>query len=319
VVDLTRRPATPADAAWARRVHHAAVRDVVERQFGSWDEAQQDRFFDRDWSGGSFEVIEHAGVPCGYVCIEDRPDDVHIRELDIDPSFQGRGIGTSIIRSAIELARARGVPVVLGTLHENRGAQRLYQRLGFVETGRTETHMLFRLDPAQLDVTIRRGDSGDVEGIHSCKPHRSRHEIEAYGRLLDRHRGSPLLVQLVAERDGEVVGVIALVNQGAQVLVDGDEYVLATSAWTDEVTADDWFVRPDVRGQGIGRRLVEGAIDVARQQGRHRLRIHTSNADAARLLTALGLVCWGERPHPTGPEWHFQLDLRTADVTDERA
>lgn len=142
---IRRRPATAADTAWARGVHHAAVRDVVERQFGSWDEAQQDRFFDNDWSGGSFEVIEYDGVACGYVCIEDRSDDVHVREIDIDPSFQGLGIGTAVIRSAIELARTRGVPVLLGTLHANRAAE-LYRRLGFIEARKTDTHTLFRLD-----------------------------------------------------------------------------------------------------------------------------------------------------------------------------
>ena len=143
---ITRRPATSADTEWARRVHHAATRAVVERQFGGWEETQQDRFFEDDWAGGEFDVIEWDGVPCGYVCIEERPDDVHVRELDIDPAFQGRGIGTTVIRDAVERGRARGVPVVLGTHRENRAAE-LYLRLGFVETGTTDTHTLFRLDP----------------------------------------------------------------------------------------------------------------------------------------------------------------------------
>lgn len=127
-------------------MHHAAVRDVVERQFGPWDEAQQDRFFDNDWGGGDFEVIEYDGSPCGYVCIEQRTMDVRVREIDIDPAFQGRGIGTLIVRSVIDSARVRGVPVVLETLHENRATE-LYRRLGFVEIGTTDTHTQFRLDP----------------------------------------------------------------------------------------------------------------------------------------------------------------------------
>lgn len=49
---ITRRPATEADREWARQLHHRVVRDVVERQFGSWDEDQQDRFFANDWNGG---------------------------------------------------------------------------------------------------------------------------------------------------------------------------------------------------------------------------------------------------------------------------
>jgi ribosomal protein S18 acetylase RimI-like enzyme len=139
---ITRRPATPADTEFARSVHHAAVRDVVERQFGPWNEAQQDRFFDGDWKPEIFEIILCDGVPCGYVCVEDRADDVHVREIDILPEYQGRGIGTHILRDAIARADARGVPIRLGTLHENR-ASALYQRLGFVETGRTATHLVF--------------------------------------------------------------------------------------------------------------------------------------------------------------------------------
>lgn len=143
---VRRRPATDADKEWARTLHHEVVRDVVERQFGSWDEAQQDHFFDNSWRGGVFDVIEYDGAPCGYVCIEERADEVCVREIDIDSKYQRRGIGTVVIRTAIDAARARRVPVVLETLHENEAA-RLYQRLGFVETGTTDTHRQFRLDP----------------------------------------------------------------------------------------------------------------------------------------------------------------------------
>jgi len=141
---LTRRPASEADTDFARDAHHLAVRDVVERQFGSWDADQQDEFFQNDWSGAEFEVLLWDDLPCGYVAIEER-DDVHIRELVIHPDFQGHGIGTAVVLDAVARARAKRVPTVLGTLHENRAAE-LYRRLGFVEYGRTETHTLFRLD-----------------------------------------------------------------------------------------------------------------------------------------------------------------------------
>ncbi|MBO0731354.1 MAG: GNAT family N-acetyltransferase [Acidimicrobiaceae bacterium] len=143
---ITRRPALPRDKSWAQKVHHDAYRTVVERQFGGWDDVQQDRFFENDWNGGQFEIIEWDGYACGFVCIEDRTEDVHVREIVIAPHFQRRGIGSAIIREAVEGARERRVPVVLGTFRLNQ-ASALYQRLGFRETGRTETHTLFRLDP----------------------------------------------------------------------------------------------------------------------------------------------------------------------------
>ena len=69
---LTRRPATPADTDFARSVHHQAYRDVVVRQFGTWDESRQDEFFAADWSAGGFEILLCDAEPCGYVAVERR-------------------------------------------------------------------------------------------------------------------------------------------------------------------------------------------------------------------------------------------------------
>jgi ribosomal protein S18 acetylase RimI-like enzyme len=42
----------------------------------------------------------------------------------------------------MEEARARGVPVRLRVLKVNARARAFYERLGFVQTGETETHTL---------------------------------------------------------------------------------------------------------------------------------------------------------------------------------
>jgi ribosomal protein S18 acetylase RimI-like enzyme len=139
---LERRLAAPADADFARDVHHHAYRDVVERQFGVWNLAAQDAYFRGGWEAAPHEIIECDGVAVGYVCVEDRPDLVHLRELVLLPEFQNQGIGTAVLQQVLAHAAARGVPVHLATLHANRAAA-LYRRIGFREIGRTETHILF--------------------------------------------------------------------------------------------------------------------------------------------------------------------------------
>jgi Ser/Thr protein kinase RdoA (MazF antagonist) len=143
---VTLRPATAADTELARRVHHAAYRDVVERQFGPWEDAAQDAFFAADWGDATFEIILAGGTPCGYTCIEERDADLHVRELVIAPAFQGRGIGSALLRQVQRRARARGVPVHLGTFTQNR-ALALYERLGFREIARTAAHLTLRWTP----------------------------------------------------------------------------------------------------------------------------------------------------------------------------
>ena len=50
---LTLRLATDADKAFARHVHHQAYHDVIVRQFGEWNEAEQDAYFDSTWASYS--------------------------------------------------------------------------------------------------------------------------------------------------------------------------------------------------------------------------------------------------------------------------
>lgn len=140
-MEVARRPARESDTDFARDVHHQAYREVVERQFGRWVEAEQDRFFAGDWDPARFEIVLCDGQPCGYASIEDRVNAIIVRELVLLPAFQGRGIGSTILLEAIARARGRRIPVHLGGLHQNR-ALNLYRRLGFREVGRTETHTL---------------------------------------------------------------------------------------------------------------------------------------------------------------------------------
>ncbi len=139
-VEVTTRPATAGDKALARALHHAAYRDVVTRQFGSWDETVQDGFFDKGWDPSDYRIILADGEPCGFTAIIEHPDHVQVRELVVHPDWQNRGIGSRLLGKAIETAKARHVPVRLRVLHENR-AIRLYERFGFRRTGGTETHV----------------------------------------------------------------------------------------------------------------------------------------------------------------------------------
>jgi GNAT superfamily N-acetyltransferase len=135
------REAEPEDEAFAREVHHAAFREVSERQFGPWDVEAQDGFFVRGWSLAGTVIILADGVPCGYAQILDGPGEVLLGELALLPAFQGRGIGSTIVGRAMARARTRGAPLRLQVLRQSR-ALALYLRMGLVEVGRTPTHVL---------------------------------------------------------------------------------------------------------------------------------------------------------------------------------
>ncbi len=125
-------------------MHHIAYRDVVERQFGGWDDSQQDAYFESTWPQHDHEIVEWDGEPCGYVAVEFGATRVELHELVLDPAYQNRGIGTTIVIDTVTRARQIGLPSFLQVLRENRAA-RLYERFGFEEYEQTPTHRRMRL------------------------------------------------------------------------------------------------------------------------------------------------------------------------------
>jgi ribosomal protein S18 acetylase RimI-like enzyme len=146
-VEVELRPATEADRERLRTIHHAAYHDLVERIFGPWQEDRQDRYFDAAWQRTPHDCVFVDGELAGFCSTRRADDEIEVDELVIAPQFQGRGVGSTLLRKVLDEALAKRVPVKLRTAHQNR-ADRLYERLGFVEVGTTETHRLYEWSPA---------------------------------------------------------------------------------------------------------------------------------------------------------------------------
>ena len=137
---LTLRPATPDDREFFARLHERCYREVVTAQFGAWDPALQATLLARKWDPARFAIVLLDGRAVGSLAVDRHPDHCFLADVMVDPSVQGRGVGTELVRRVIAEAAAAGLPVRLQVLHRNR-ARALYERLGFTATGETETHV----------------------------------------------------------------------------------------------------------------------------------------------------------------------------------
>ncbi len=151
---VTIRPATEDDVNFLTDVAIEVTRDQ-----GRWpqdeDEAEY-RVGYAEWTreqlrgevpDSTLSVLEVEGTRIGRLRVLRPRDLVELAGLQIAPSYQGRGLGSEVVRDLAAEAHAAKVPLELGVEHDNPRARSLYERLGFRAVGETQDEVRMRLDP----------------------------------------------------------------------------------------------------------------------------------------------------------------------------
>jgi ribosomal protein S18 acetylase RimI-like enzyme len=137
------QPARATDADYLYNLHASTMRDVVAATWG-WDEAWQRAHFASRFKPERLALIYCDQEVVGVLEVEDRPDTVYVANLQVLPTWQGRGLGTAVMHEVMRRADARGVSVSLQVLERNAGARRLYERLGFTRVADAPPHVQMR-------------------------------------------------------------------------------------------------------------------------------------------------------------------------------
>ena len=145
-METTRRPASQDDKPFVRGVNRQAYEELIVRLYGEWDERAQDSYFDQKWERADFEVVEVAGERIGAIWTTEDGDHLRLHEIFLLPDWQGRGIGSGLVKQELATARRLGKPLRLSVLRGNR-ARALYERLGFAVTEETETKVWMEARP----------------------------------------------------------------------------------------------------------------------------------------------------------------------------
>jgi ribosomal protein S18 acetylase RimI-like enzyme len=116
-------------------------------------------------------------------------------------------------------------------------------------------------------------------------------------------------------------GIEFLTDRARQLLANGEITVLLggerpdglalirfrPSIWTDALDAylEEFYVVPEQRGQGIGRVMLEAAMEDARQAGATRMDLGTSETDAAARALYESCGFTDRESPPDGPKMLF--------------
>jgi len=99
--------------------------------------------FDSDFGPANQQIVRVEAHDVGVIAVTRRPSELFLDNIQIVPDYQGQGLGTALISDLQDHARAEGVPLALRVILSNR-ARLLYERLGFVITGQSDTHYYLR-------------------------------------------------------------------------------------------------------------------------------------------------------------------------------
>lgn len=80
-------------------------------------------------------IVEAEGARVGWMLVDRAGDSIHLVEIHIAPSWQGRGLGRTLIAALQGEATETGRAVTLCVHPDNRKARALYDSMGFVAEG----------------------------------------------------------------------------------------------------------------------------------------------------------------------------------------
>ena len=145
---LERRKATETDKQFLRQLFTRVYEEVVVRQIGHWDDQAYDKYFEDSWPGNNYELIESNGEILAAMWVEYEHDHIWLREIQVCPEHQNKGIGSRLLRQLMEDADASGLPIRLRVLRRSR-ALPLYEKVGFARDGEyKDSHFWMAYQPA---------------------------------------------------------------------------------------------------------------------------------------------------------------------------
>ncbi len=138
------RPALLEDFEYCRRLYFAAMSGIIKEL--NLDEAAQAVSFHQQWVQSEVRIITLDDSDLGWLQSRTREDGFFVAQLFVDPPFQGRGIGSEVMRRIIGEAAELRQPVRLSVVKINP-ALGLYERLGFRVTHEDVRKFYMMRDP----------------------------------------------------------------------------------------------------------------------------------------------------------------------------
>jgi len=142
---LQERPATMDDAPWLWHLYSTLLKPAITEQWG-WDEVFQNRNFHTHLPYSLFSVIENNAFAVAAYAAEEKPAQLELHMLLVEPEHQIDGIGTFTLNRLKMRATKLHLPIELSIIPANSVAG-FYTKNEFKLTGTTNDKHTYRWQP----------------------------------------------------------------------------------------------------------------------------------------------------------------------------
>ena len=141
------RPATQNDYSFGYYVRKVTMKEYIEKAYG-WniksEKENHRKYYNRTMQGKY--IIELDNKKIGLLWYEEEIDYIEINQIFILSKYQNKGIGSKILIEIINTGKSKKKSIILGVLKSNIKAQKLYNKLSFMEYDQTETEIKLKFE-----------------------------------------------------------------------------------------------------------------------------------------------------------------------------
>ena len=134
------RPALRTDRPFLDQLRREVYADLFIATFGGWIEENHRRHEATCFERGAISIIEIGGQAVGLLQLAPHSSGIEVCESQIAKESQRGGLGTDLLRTLQAHAERASRAIVLDVPKKNYAAKRLYELLGFAQTGSNESH-----------------------------------------------------------------------------------------------------------------------------------------------------------------------------------
>jgi ribosomal protein S18 acetylase RimI-like enzyme len=105
------------------------MEEYISKYWGGWDPKK----YRQDFKKRNVNIIMHKGRRIGLYNYEKRPGHVFVVDMQISKNYQGKGIGTSILRRIEKEARKSDINKIRLEVFKDNPARKLYKTVGYTK------------------------------------------------------------------------------------------------------------------------------------------------------------------------------------------